>query len=654
MTLQPPSVASQQAERTELLNLLERAERHVMWVMRFDPVERVAYVSPGVAHVWGRPPAAFYEDARLWLAGIHPDDRPRVAEAYGHWLADPKNRRYDIEFRVLRPDGSLRWVHDVGHSAVDDAGRPVRLSGIAEDITERKLAQAASQAERGRLDAIIETAPTVVHSFHLAPDGRMWFELGAARCGDLYGATEAEMRSDARAVFRARVFEEDRRQAGALTLRSARDMAPFRVEVRVRHPRRGTRWIEAHSMPTRAADGGTTWHGALTDITERKATETALRESQARLSAVFDHMTDGLVLCTPDGVLADWNPAALRMHGFASPEDARMDLAQAERLFEIRTLAGDKVPTASWPLPRTLAGESLAQHEVRVSRRDQGWSKVFSYSTARVSDADGTVRLVIVQVVDVSARRAAEDEVARLNAELELRVAERTADLQAAVQELEAFSYSVSHDLRAPLRAIDGFSQALIEEHAAALPGEGRRYLGIIRQTAQRMGRLIDDLLGFARLSRQALVRRPVDHEQLVRSAWDMLAPQRDGQQILFSIRPLPAGEGDPALLRQVWINLLSNAIKYSRQRDPAVIEVGCAAGVGGAPEYYVRDNGAGFDMRYAHKLFGVFERLHRSEEFEGTGVGLAIVQRIVQRHGGSVRAVGEPGRGASFHFTLG
>jgi PAS domain S-box-containing protein len=508
--------------------------------------------------------------------------------------------------------------------------------------------------ERDLLAAIVATAPTVINSFHRDPDGRVWYGYGAERVAVLFGVDPQELRRNAAPVFERIVPAEDREAAHRISLQSAVELVPWQAEYRVIHPTDGERWLHGHSIPHREPGGRTTWYGALTDITERKRTERALRDSQARLAAVFDHMTEGLVVCTPDGVLFDWNPTALRLHGFASPAEARIDLQAAEKIFEIHTLEGERVPTRLWPLPRTLAGESLHQHEVRVRRLDQGWERVFSYSTSRILDDDGAVRLVVVQVGDVSARRAAEDEVIRLNAELEVRVAERTAELQAAVKELEAFSYSVSHDLRAPLRALDGFSQALIEDHGRTLPDEGQRYLRIIRETAQKMGRLIDDLLNFARLSRQSLTRRPVDHDKLVHHAWDSLAAQREGRAIQFCVGALPPGDGDPALLRQVWINLLANAVKYSRRREQAVIEVGSAAGADGVVEYFVRDNGAGFDMRYAHKLFGVFERLHRAEEFEGTGVGLAIVHRIVTRHGGAVRAEGAPDRGATFRFTLG
>jgi light-regulated signal transduction histidine kinase (bacteriophytochrome) len=230
---------------------------------------------------------------------------------------------------------------------------------------------------------------------------------------------------------------------------------------------------------------------------------------------------------------------------------------------------------------------------------------------------------------------------------------------------LEAFSYSVSHDLRAPLRAVDGFSQAVLEDYGPQLPEEGRRHLQTIREGAQRMGGLIDDLLTFSRLSRLPLNKRAVDTAGLVRATLDELGFPLEGRKIEMRIADLPGCMGDAALLKQVWLNLLSNALKYTRHRESAVIEVGCMREPA-SPEgcvdvakdkveniYFVRDNGTGFDMRYAVKLFGVFQRLHRAEEFEGTGVGLAVVHRIIHRHGGRVWAEAEVDRGAAFYFTL-
>jgi light-regulated signal transduction histidine kinase (bacteriophytochrome) len=226
-------------------------------------------------------------------------------------------------------------------------------------------------------------------------------------------------------------------------------------------------------------------------------------------------------------------------------------------------------------------------------------------------------------------------------------------ELEAANKELEAFSYSVSHDLRAPLRAIDGYSGMLLLEHSASLPAEGRRYLQTVRSNAQQMGRLIDDLLAFARLARQKVARHRFELRALVEECLDKLRSESGDRAVECVVGELPVCEADPALLRQVLLNLIGNAFKYTGKVERARIEIGCERR-GGEDVFYVRDNGVGFDMKYADKLFGVFQRLHRGKDFEGTGVGLAIVQRIVNRHGGRVWAEAEPGKGATFYFTLG
>jgi light-regulated signal transduction histidine kinase (bacteriophytochrome) len=224
--------------------------------------------------------------------------------------------------------------------------------------------------------------------------------------------------------------------------------------------------------------------------------------------------------------------------------------------------------------------------------------------------------------------------------------------LEAANQELEAFSYSVSHDLRAPLRAVDGFTRILLEDHAPQLDAEGRRVCGIISDNTRRMGELIDDLLAFSRLSRAEMHPAPIDMATLASSVFQDLTVAQEREHIDFRVGPLPPATGDPALLRQVWANLIANAVKFSAKKERPRIEI-CAGDEGDDVVYSIRDNGVGFDMRYVDKLFGVFQRLHSAREFEGTGVGLAIVQRIVHRHGGRVWAEGAPGGGAAFYFTL-
>jgi signal transduction histidine kinase len=238
------------------------------------------------------------------------------------------------------------------------------------------------------------------------------------------------------------------------------------------------------------------------------------------------------------------------------------------------------------------------------------------------------------------------------SAELERTVAERTKWLEAANRELESFSYSVSHDLRAPLRAMDGFSRILLEEHSKQLSPDAKRYLQLVRSNAQQMSDLIDKLLAFSRLGRQPLNKQSVMPIDIVNKVLEELQDEQAGRHIDVVIGDLPACEADPTLLKQVFVNLISNALKFTRRRETARIEIGSQEREG-TVVYFVKDNGAGFDMKYVNKLFGVFQRLHSTNEYEGTGVGLANVQRIIHRHGGKVWAEGEVDNGATVYFTI-
>jgi two-component system sensor histidine kinase/response regulator len=246
-------------------------------------------------------------------------------------------------------------------------------------------------------------------------------------------------------------------------------------------------------------------------------------------------------------------------------------------------------------------------------------------------------------------------EVRRLRMEimqLQQRVREHVVELEAANRELETFSYSVSHDLRAPLRAISGLSNILVESYSTTMPGEAQQLLQRIISSAERMGQLIEHLLRFARLSKQSLTKRPISMDAMVRQVLEDLQKELTNRHVAAQVGELPDVVGDPVLLQQVFVNLLSNAFKFTRHSDHPEIVVGCQQGEG-EQIYFVRDNGAGFDMQYAGNLFKVFHRLHSADEFEGTGVGLSLVQRIVQRHGGRIWAEGEVGKGATFYFTL-
>ena len=398
--------------------------------------------------------------------------------------------------------------------------------------------------------------------------------------------------------------------------------------------------------------GGKVIQCNIRDITERKKEEMA----SLRLAAIVESSDDAIIGKDLRGFVTSWNAAAEREFGYTASEMVGQSIT--------RLIPAERQQEEMKIHEQVARGENVRHFETMRLRKDGSIFNV-SVTVSAIKDSAGKIIGASKVVRDITTRKKAEETIHRLNAELEQRVTERTAELEAANKELESFSYSVSHDLRAPLRAVDGFSQAVLEDYGPQLPEEGRRCLQTIREGAHRMGTLIDDLLTLSRLGRLPLSKRAVETGDLVRAVLEDLSPQREGRQIEVSVGELPVCRGDAVLLKQVWINLLSNAFKYTRRREKALIEVGCkrepiAAEDQRGPEkktnenvYFVRDNGTGFDMRYADKLFGVFQRLHREDEYEGTGVGLAIVQRIVHRHGGRVWAEAGLDRGATFYFTL-
>lgn len=298
------------------------------------------------------------------------------------------------------------------------------------------------------------------------------------------------------------------------------------------------------------------------------------------------------------------------------------------------------------------SGGFIVNHETERIRKD-GVTIQVALTLSPIMDMSGKVTGISTIARDITERKRAEQEIYTLNHELEQRVSERTAQLEAANRELEAFSYSVSHDLRTPLRAIDGFSHILLDDYANKLDDEGKRLIKIVRNNTNRMGQLIDDILQFSRTGRIEINYSNIDMENMAREVLEELQSLLPGGvKPQVEIEHIPPARGDRAMMRQVFMNLLSNAIKFSRTRESPVVRVGGSI-KGDEAVYYVKDNGVGFDMQSADKLFGVFQRLHSMNEFEGTGIGLAIVKRIVTRHGGRVWAESELEEGATIYFAL-
>jgi PAS domain S-box-containing protein len=399
-------------------------------------------------------------------------------------------------------------------------------------------------------------------------------------------------------------------------------------------------WVDTTIVPFLNEQGKPRQYVAIrADITERKLAE----QASAQLAAIVNSSNDAIIGKDLNSIVTSWNIGAEKLFGYSAHEMIGGPIT--------RLIPSDRLQEETQIIDRVKNSETVEHFDTLRMAKD-GHLIDISVTVSPIKDKTGKIIGASKVARDITERKKAEQEIRDLNISLEKRVAERTSELEAANKELEAFSYSVSHDLRAPLRAVDGFSQAVLEDYGPQLPDEGRRYLQTIREGSQRMGVLIDDLLTFSRLSRAPLKKQEVKTGKLVCHALEDLHSQQEGRQVDIRIGDLPACQGDPALLNQVWVNLLSNALKYTRQRETAVIEIGCKV-EGRENVYFVRDNGAGFDMRYAHKLFGVFQRLHRADEFEGTGVGLAIVQRVIHRHGGRIWVDATVDRGATFYFTL-
>lgn len=421
----------------------------------------------------------------------------------------------------------------------------------------------------------------------------------------------------------------------------------WRGEIRNRAKDGSFYWVDTTIVPFLDDEGRPRQYVAIrADITVRKRAEENLRTSLTEIGdlkrALDEHAI--VAITDPQGRITDVNDKFCAISKFTREEL----IGQDHRIIN----SGHHPPEFFQTLWRTISRGKVWHGEIRNRAKDGSFYWVDT-TIVPFLDETGRPRQYVAIRADTTERKRVEEEIRELNAQLEQRVARRTVDLEAANRELEAFSYSVSHDLRSPLRTLNGFSQAVLEDYGSLLPAEGQRYLQTIRTAAQRMGDLIDDLLALSRLSRQPIKRQVIDNGALVRAVVEELRALEPGRVIGVEISNLAEAVGDFGLIRQVWMNLISNAFKYTGRNPMARVEISSKFHQGECV-YCIRDNGTGFDMRYVGKLFGVFQRLHRVEEFPGTGVGLAIVQRIVHRHGGRVWAEGAVGEGATFSFTLG
>jgi PAS domain S-box-containing protein len=449
-----------------------------------------------------------------WINGLHPEERNFCQNEVR--LALLGEKEYNIEFRLVWPDGTIHYTKAKGEVFRDEKGVPVRMVGINYDITEQKKIDKKIREKDLEFRKLSANVPDLIFQFTRRPDGSYYVPVASEGIRNIFGCTPEEVLDDFTPIGRV-IYPEDAERVIRDIEYSAEHLTYFTCEFRVQIPGREIQWIYSKSTPERLPDASITWYGFNADITQLKQTE---------------------------------------------------------------------------------------------------------------------------------------EKIKKLNDELEFRVNERTSQLEAANKELEAFSYSVSHDLRAPLRHINGFAEILTKKYSDQLSDDARKHLNTITSSAKRMGTLIDDLLSFSRTGRAEMKKSTLNMNQVIEDALVQIKPLLTDRKIEWKISSLPEANGDYNLLRLVWINLLDNAVKYTQSREIAVIQIGYNDEKR-ETVFFIKDNGAGFDMKYADKLFGVFQRLHSSSQFDGTGIGLANVHRIILRHGGRTWAEAETDKGATFYFSI-
>jgi PAS domain S-box-containing protein len=656
------------------------------------------YISPRIEVLLGYTSEEWTREPLFWHSLLHPDDRERILEI----AADMSFKAYDdtatFEYRLKSRDGRWVWVRDESVVVRDTAGRPHYIQGVYSDVTERHQTEQALHESEERFRLLAQASPDTIYVIDTATRQVTYMN----RAG-LLGYSRSELEQEY-SIFHA-VHPADATLVRTLWWGTLVGQAET-LEYRLRSRKGDWEWVQQRAAVLQRRPDGTPAEVMfiVTITTERKQAEAALQSYSERMATLNNigravttlqklpealetiyHQVQGSLLLDfffiglydPATELVDFPlvyDGGQRYEELPRPlmrqTNTRLTIeARQPRLInrtevEIREhvlgpfALGDKSkPSASLMFAPLFAGDHVigvisAQSYApsAYTAEHLAWLVGAAHFAAIAIE---NARLFQAQQHELRERQRAEELVRQFNAELERRVAERTAELEATNRELESIAYTIAHDLRIPVRAMHGFAHVLKEDLAPLLEAQARHHLQRIIENARHMGQLVDDLLEFMRLSRAPLRPHLVNMYALAAEVITNLQAEHPARAVAVQIAELPECWADAALLQTVWRSLLSNAFKYTRSCDVARIEVGMLVS-GSEPVYFVRDNGVGFDMRYVDKLFNVFQRLHRAEEFEGTGVGLAIVHRIIHRHGGRIWAEAEVDKGATFYFTLG
>lgn len=577
-------------------------------------------------------------DALIVPAAGAPGFLPGLADQLATGAASLVGRT--IEVIARRANGDVFPVElALTQIAVAD---PPFYTAFMRDITDRKHAEEALRRSEARKSAILESALDAIVTFD--PSGKI-IEWNPA-AGQIFGySRELALGRGFTELMAPAANEELTRKGLARYLQTGRGrLLGQRMELMAKRANGAEFPIELTITHITAGEQ-TVFTSFIRDITERRRTEEALRKSEERFRLLVEGVEDyAIFMLDTHGRVTTWNAGAERIHGYRAQEI----IGRRFHRFYTAEDTERKKPDQALAVA-TSEGRFQDEHALVRKNGAPFWA---SFVITALRDENGKLTGFSTIARDVTTRKNAEDEIRRLNAALERQVQERTAELQAAYAEMEAFSYSISHDLRAPLIHIAGFVEMLKSDLGPKLDDRSRRHLETICNSTEHMGRMIADLLALSRLGRAEMHLIPLQLSELVHDVQRELAPEWENRNLAWLVQDLPEVTADPILLRQVLVILLSNAVKFTRRRPDARVEIGAQA-TDEEDIIYVRDNGVGFDMKYAGKLFGVFQRLHSSADFEGSGIGLAKARRIIQRHGGRTWAESAPDQGATFYFSL-
>ncbi len=613
-------------------------------VLVLDPRGRVVRFNRAMEQISGWPLSE--AKGKDWFTTfLPPRAQDRVREVFQR-VASGKGGRVELG-PIMTRDGRERIIEWSNARLADAKGNVTSVLSVGLDVTEQQREEDERRRAEERLRLALRAARMGTWEWDIPKDTVRWSPEFEALLGYGPGGFPGNL-----ADYLAHVHEEDREDA-VRHIEAFLGQADPEAEYAIRHRMQRTDgqliWMEGRGrLVVDHAGQPVRLVGVGTDVTALHDAEAEARESRRWYRDLFRHSRDGLVVVDAQGRILDANAAFCRMLGYTQEE-----LQAKEDFYAItpeRWRAWEREEI--WE-KRLLRDGYSGVYEKEYIRKDGTVFPVELQSYA-VRNERGAVAYLWGVARDITERKAAEAEIRDLTADLEGRVRDRTAELEAANVELDAFAYSVSHDLRAPLRAMAGFSQALLADHGDQLDPQGRTYLERIRTNAARMGGLIDDLMGLAHASRQTLHVTDVDLSRLAGQVVDELRSEAPNRPVEVHVAPDLTARGDPHLVRILLTNLLENAWKFTGSVEAARIEVGSAGTEDGREVFFVRDSGVGFDPAYAAKLFKPFQRLHGRDEFPGSGVGLATVTRVAARHGGRVWAEGARGRGATFYFTLG